>query len=215
MGEVYRAMHVYLKRPIALKLLKHGLANDPEMWVRFQREAELVSQLESPHVVRVEGDLPGAAAAFREALTLADAAKDFARWHGEINLRARLEARLGGVLLVQKDFAQAQTLFTAALDGWKKTGWAWGESRVLANLGTLKAQSNDFAEASRFFGEAAAAGGRCGDLLFQARALLNLARTEKRVSPGSEKPTLLMARKVAAGIGWEDGRKQAESMAIG
>jgi len=162
-----------------------------------------------------EGDLPGAAAAFREALTLADAARDFARWHGEINLRARLEARLGGVLLAQKDFAQAQALFTAALDGWRKAGWAWGESRVLANLGTLKAQSNDFVEASRWFGEAVAAAGRCGDLLFQARALLNLARTEKRVSPGSEKATALKASKVAAGIGWEDGRKQAEAMVTG
>ncbi len=53
MGEVYRAAHVHLKRPVALKLLKRAFAADPEMWSRFQREAELVSQLENPHIVRV------------------------------------------------------------------------------------------------------------------------------------------------------------------
>jgi serine/threonine protein kinase len=53
MGEVYRAAHVYLKRPVALKLLKRALSSDPEMWVRFEREAQLVSQLESPHIVRI------------------------------------------------------------------------------------------------------------------------------------------------------------------
>src|SRR5207302_9472217 len=51
--DVYRATHVFLKRPIALKLLKRTLATDPELWARFQREAELLCQLESPHVVRV------------------------------------------------------------------------------------------------------------------------------------------------------------------
>ncbi|MEW5739006.1 MAG: protein kinase [Myxococcota bacterium] len=53
MGDVYRANHVHLKRPVALKLMKRVFASDPEMWARFKREAELVSQLESPHVVRV------------------------------------------------------------------------------------------------------------------------------------------------------------------
>ncbi|MCA2977849.1 MAG: serine/threonine protein kinase, partial [Myxococcaceae bacterium] len=53
MGDVYRATHVHLKRTVALKLLKRALAADPEMWERFKREAELVSQLENPHVVRV------------------------------------------------------------------------------------------------------------------------------------------------------------------
>ncbi len=53
MGEVYRAQHVFLKRPVAVKLLRRALVNEPSMWARFQREAELVSRLESPHVVRV------------------------------------------------------------------------------------------------------------------------------------------------------------------
>ncbi|MFZ5438445.1 MAG: protein kinase domain-containing protein [Myxococcota bacterium] len=53
MGEVYRAEHVLLKRPVALKLLRRSLSRDPDMWERFEREAQLVSQLENPHVVRV------------------------------------------------------------------------------------------------------------------------------------------------------------------
>ncbi len=53
MGQVYRAMHVHLKRPVALKLLRKHSASDPESWRRFEREAQLVSQLESPHIVRV------------------------------------------------------------------------------------------------------------------------------------------------------------------
>ncbi|MCC6338108.1 MAG: protein kinase [Myxococcales bacterium] len=53
MGEVYRAVHVYLKRPVALKTLQKKLLSDQEAWTRFQREAELVSRLESQHVVRV------------------------------------------------------------------------------------------------------------------------------------------------------------------
>ena len=162
-----------------------------------------------------EGDLAGAAAAFQKALSLADAARDFARWHGEIDLRARVEARLAGVLLAQKNFAGAQTLLVAALGGWRKAGFAWGEARVLANLGTLKAQSNEFAEASRWFAEAVSAGGRCGDLLFQARTLLNLARAERRIAKGSEKANAERARRIAVNIGWEDGRKQAESLTTG
>ncbi|MDX2012650.1 MAG: protein kinase [Myxococcaceae bacterium] len=53
MGEVYRASHVYLKRTVALKVLHRRLVSNPDAWARFQREAELVSQLEGPNIVRV------------------------------------------------------------------------------------------------------------------------------------------------------------------
>ena len=53
MGDVYKAEHVHLKRPIALKLLRRALSGDSDMWGRFEREAQLVSRLENPHIVRV------------------------------------------------------------------------------------------------------------------------------------------------------------------
>jgi hypothetical protein len=53
MGEVYRASHVYLKRTVALKVLHRKLVSNQDAWARFQREAELVSQLEGPNIVRV------------------------------------------------------------------------------------------------------------------------------------------------------------------
>jgi serine/threonine-protein kinase len=53
MGQVYRATQINLKRVVALKMLRKAFATDPGMWLRFQREAELVSQLESSNVVRV------------------------------------------------------------------------------------------------------------------------------------------------------------------
>jgi serine/threonine-protein kinase len=57
MGEVYRAEHRLLARPAAIKLIRPALLGgaDPDernrAVVRFQREAQVVSQLRSPHTV--------------------------------------------------------------------------------------------------------------------------------------------------------------------
>ncbi len=53
MGEVYRAEQVFMKRQVALKVLRSEWARDAEMAARFQREAELASRLDHPNVVRV------------------------------------------------------------------------------------------------------------------------------------------------------------------
>jgi serine/threonine protein kinase len=53
MGTVYRAEHQRLKRPVAIKVLAQHLAADPTAVTRFQREAEIVSQLHHPHVVHI------------------------------------------------------------------------------------------------------------------------------------------------------------------
>src|SRR5215472_6833763 len=52
MGEVYRALDTKLNRPVAIKVLSDDLA-DAASRRRFQREAQMASSLNHPHVVTV------------------------------------------------------------------------------------------------------------------------------------------------------------------
>ncbi|NEW52749.1 protein kinase [Nocardia cyriacigeorgica] len=53
MGAVYLARHPRLPRRIALKLLNQELFTDQELRARFEREADLVAQLDHPNIVTV------------------------------------------------------------------------------------------------------------------------------------------------------------------
>jgi serine/threonine protein kinase len=53
MGEVYRAQDQTLDRPVALKVLRPKLAQDPAFVERFLREARSVAQLNHPNIVQV------------------------------------------------------------------------------------------------------------------------------------------------------------------
>lgn len=53
MGRLYRAEHIRLHRPIAVKVLAQHLSNDSGALTRFHREAEIVSQLHHPHIVHI------------------------------------------------------------------------------------------------------------------------------------------------------------------
>jgi formylglycine-generating enzyme required for sulfatase activity/tRNA A-37 threonylcarbamoyl transferase component Bud32 len=53
MGVVYKARHVRLNRPTALKMILGGRHQDPTARVRFLIEAEAVAALDHPHVVPV------------------------------------------------------------------------------------------------------------------------------------------------------------------
>ncbi len=53
MGSVWRAEHVQLKSPVAVKLLDPSIASNEQVLARFLREAQAAASLRSPHVVQI------------------------------------------------------------------------------------------------------------------------------------------------------------------
>src|SRR5205085_6190606 len=55
MGEVYRATDSRLKREVAIKVLPAAFTADRERLQRFEREAQLLAQLQHPHIASIFG----------------------------------------------------------------------------------------------------------------------------------------------------------------
>src|SRR5262245_64225704 len=77
MGEVYRATDTKLKRQVAIKVLPAAVAQDAERLGRFQREAEVLAQLNHSNIAHIYGveDMPETKALVMELVegpTLAD-----------------------------------------------------------------------------------------------------------------------------------------------
>jgi serine/threonine-protein kinase len=53
MGQVYKAVHVELDAPFAIKIVRSSLLSDPGVVGRFQREARAASRLHHPNVIAV------------------------------------------------------------------------------------------------------------------------------------------------------------------
>jgi eukaryotic-like serine/threonine-protein kinase len=53
MGTVFCAEHVYMKKVVALKVLRPDLSGLPKIAERFRREAEIAAALEHENIVRV------------------------------------------------------------------------------------------------------------------------------------------------------------------
>jgi eukaryotic-like serine/threonine-protein kinase len=53
MGEVYRAEHVLLRRPCALKLIRPDRAGDPNTLRRFEREVQVTATLTHPNTIQI------------------------------------------------------------------------------------------------------------------------------------------------------------------
>lgn len=162
----------------------------------------------------VEGDLDGSAEAFEAARRLAGEVGELARWHGEVDLPARLEARLATICFARRDVGKARALLEASLAKWRLTGWTFAEARVLSTLGTVLAYQQRFQEAAQAYEAAALAGSRCGDLQFQARALLQQAKAIRKLQGESAamRQVALEARKLCVVLGWEQGRLDASAM---
>ena len=53
MGTVYRARHLLMDRPVAIKVMREGLVEDEASRIRFQREARAAVRLQHPNAVAV------------------------------------------------------------------------------------------------------------------------------------------------------------------
>ena len=53
MGSVWRAEHLQLRSPVAVKLLDSAISGNEQMLTRFLREAQSAAALRSPHVVQI------------------------------------------------------------------------------------------------------------------------------------------------------------------
>ena len=52
-GIVYKGVHQSLKLPVAIKMLKHAMAMDPDFSSKFENEAHVIARLNHPNIVRV------------------------------------------------------------------------------------------------------------------------------------------------------------------
>ncbi|HEU5074803.1 MAG TPA: protein kinase, partial [Polyangiaceae bacterium] len=53
MGQIWRAEHLILKAPVAVKLVDRQAMPDDETFARFIREAQAAAAIRSPHVVQI------------------------------------------------------------------------------------------------------------------------------------------------------------------
>jgi eukaryotic-like serine/threonine-protein kinase len=50
---VYKGCHSFLNLPVAIKMLKHNMARDPDLLDRFRNEAKIIAGLNQENIVKV------------------------------------------------------------------------------------------------------------------------------------------------------------------
>src|SRR5450432_4070362 len=122
MGVVYKAWHLRLNRPVALKMLLAGPYARPEELERFLREAEAVAGLRHPNIVQVYevGDVDGQSYFTMELIEGGSLAHQIQGVPQPVRKAAALVATLAGAVhaahqsgIVHRDLKPANILLTA------------------------------------------------------------------------------------------------------
>jgi len=129
MSVVYRATHIALEQPVAIKVLSAEALLLPEYVVRLKREARAVSRIRSEHVVRVHdiGELPGCGVPYlvMECLNGHDLAAALAR-RGPFPVELAIEcvmqacealAEAHALGIIHRDLKPANLFLGEAVDG--------------------------------------------------------------------------------------------------
>ena len=84
-GQVWTAHDAVLGREVAVKVMHHGLGDEPTFTQRFEREAQAAAQLNHRHVVSVfdqgtDGEITYLVMEYVPGRTLRDLMRDETRW---------------------------------------------------------------------------------------------------------------------------------------
>jgi serine/threonine-protein kinase len=97
-GEVWRAHHERLDKPVAIKVILPHLCRDANIFKRFEQEAVAMAKLEHPHIVSVYDFFPvGENACLVMSYIEGGSLEDLIKRHGRLGLAEALEIS-GGIL---------------------------------------------------------------------------------------------------------------------